>query len=321
MTNTKDAALEALSATFVTVTAPMLRLISKCHRTMPRVRDSMDRAQIQIRGTDYYEPTYPLSHLPAKLGLERYLPGIDFNEAAQLEMLSKCVWRDELRAMPRKMDGQTTFGFEGGQYGYGDADMLYNFIRLYKPARIVEIGCGQSTLMAQLAIAANIRDDAAYDCLHICIEPYEMPWLETIGGVTVVRERVETCDPEVFAALGENDILFIDSSHIIRPYGDVLKEFHEIVPAVAPGVFVHVHDMLTPRDYPERWLREDRRLWNEQYLVESFLAYNSAFEVACMTNWLKHNHFAALSAACGFVDEQPNCEPGAFWFRRKVKAG
>lgn len=260
-----------------------------------------------------------MEHLPAVLGEERPLPGVDFNEAGQLDFLGRCVWSEELRRIPVKKTSPTSFGYDNGAFGDGDADMLYNFIRLFRPSRIVEVGSGNSTLMARLAVEANRRDDPAYACRHVCIEPYEMPWLEAIG-VEVVRERVEHADPALFAALGENDILFIDSSHVIRPFGDVLKEFHEIVPTLAKGVLVHVHDVHTPRDYPAPWLREERRLWNEAYLLESFLAFNSDFEIISMVNWLKHNHFAKLAAVCGHMKDFPDCEPGSFWFRRKQKS-
>jgi hypothetical protein len=286
---------------------------------MPRYRAAADRAGFQIRSLNYYEPTYALHHLPVNLRLERPLPGIDLNEAVQVDLLSRCVWAEELRAIPRRKTGPTAFGYDELAYSYGDADMLYNFIRLFRPARIVEIGSGQSTLMAQLAILANRQADPDYACCHICIEPYEMPWLESIG-VEVVRERVEKVDPSYFRMLCENDILFIDSSHVIRPFGDVLKEFQEIVPQVAPGVLVHVHDVFTPRDYPEKWLREERRLWNEQYLLEAFLAFNGEFEVLAAVNWLKHSHFGALAQACGYLRERPEVEPGAFWFRRRLES-
>ena len=193
-----------------------------------------------------------------------------------------------------------------------DAAALYTMLATTGPARYVEIGSGNSTLMALKAIAANRAGDAAYTCDVTCIEPYEMPWLETTG-VTVVRERVETVALARFADLRENDILFIDSSHVIRPYGDVLREFQDILPSLASGVLVHVHDIFSPRDYPEVWLRAERRLWNEQYLLEAFLAFNSRFSVLCANNWLKHNHWDAFSRACP-VTTQAN-EPGSFWMR------
>lgn len=135
--------------------------------------------------------------------------------------------------------------------------------------------------------------------------------------MTLIRERVETLDQAIFTSLEPGDILFIDSSHVIRPYGDVLYEFAEIVPALPPGVWVHVHDIFTPRDYPEKWLRAERRLWNEQYLLEAFLAFNSRVEVKCALNWLKHHHFDELSEACPMIAQHPKHEPGAFWFRIK----
>jgi hypothetical protein len=310
---------DRLAAALARTGAPFFRFLAHNHRTMPRYREAADQAGFQVRSVHYYEPTYPLTHLPADLTSERSLPGLDFNESFQLELLRGCVWREELRTIPLVRTRDTEFAFESQAYGVGDADMLYNVIRLFRPGKLLEIGSGDSTLMAQLAIAANRQSDPAYSCEHICIEPYEMPWLESIG-VNVVRERVENLRSDMFASLRENDILFIDSSHVIRPYGDVLKEYHEIVPRLAPGVIVHVHDIFTPRDYPARWLREERRLWNEQYLLEAFLAFNNAFEIMAAVNWLKHSHFEALAQACGFLRELPEAEPGAFWFRRKLPA-
>jgi hypothetical protein len=87
-------------------------------------------------------------------------------------------------------------------------------IRLKKPKRIIEIGSGHSTKIAQIAISKNSELNQNYTCNHICIEPYEMPWLEKLK-VNVIREKVE--DLDFFNILEKDDILFIDSSHIIRP--------------------------------------------------------------------------------------------------------
>ena len=70
------------------------------------------------------------------------------------------------------------------------------------------------------------------------------------------------------------DILFIGSSHVIRPQGDVLFEYLELLPTLKRGVIVHVHDIFSPRDYPQSWLLDEVRLWNEQYLLEAFLTDN-----------------------------------------------
>jgi len=297
------------------IAAPGLRFIARHRASLPRFQRFADAAGFQIRTSHYYEPTYRESDLPADTNVERSLPAIDLGEAGQLALLRECRFADELRAIPLEQANPTEFGYRNPSYSFGDAEMLYNIIRLKRPSRIIEIGSGHSTLMAQHAIAANRRHDASYGCEHVCIEPYEMPWLERTG-VTVLRERVEKLDLALFDTLGKDDILFIDSSHVIRPWGDVLKEIHEIIPRLASGVIIHVHDIFTPRDYPEPWLRTERRLWNEQYLLEAFLAFNRAFEVLSALNWLKHNHFDALAAACPMLAEHPDAEPGAFWFRR-----
>lgn len=246
------------------------------------------------------------------------MPGVDLNADAQLALLSQFRFQDELRAIPLEKSSPDRFGYRNNMYSFGDAEILYSMIRLKRPKRIIEVGSGNSTLMARLALEANAREMPGYGCTHICIEPYEMPWLERLG-VTVLRQRVEQVDLEFFDTLAADDILFIDSSHVIRPFGDVLREFQEIVPRLAPGVLVHVDDVFTPRDYPDHWLRRERRLWNEQYLLESFLAFNSDFEVLCAGNWLKHNHPEAFLHACPMMKHDPAQEPGNFWFRRRAR--
>jgi predicted O-methyltransferase YrrM len=306
------ALFDLVAVGFAIVFGPLLRTIARSRMGLPRFQAHADRAGFQLRGPHYYEPTYAEEHLPADTTGERLLPGVDLNAAAQLALLARFAYADELRAFPQAKPSPAEFGYVNQMFGPGDAEIYYSIIRTFRPRRIVEIGSGNSTLMALQAIAANRVDDATYRCDVTCIEPYEMPWLESTG-VTVVRERVETVALSRFADLAANDILFIDSSHVIRPYGDVLREFQEILPSLAPGVLVHVHDVFTPRDYPDAWLRAERRLWNEQYLLEAFLAFNTRFAVLCANNWLKHNHWDAFSRACPMTT--PDYEPGSFWMQ------
>lgn len=310
-------AKENIALMFVYATSPVLRQIARHREGMPRFQRYIDGAGFQIRSDHYYEPTYSENDLPSDTSVERRLPGLDLNESGQLELISSLAFGDELKSIPLEKPSEAEFGYHNETYGFGDAEVHYSLIRLKKPKRIVEIGSGNSTLMAGLAVKANQRDDPDYVCERICVEPYEMAWLESTG-VTVIRQRVETIDLSVFQALEADDMLFIDSSHVIRPWGDVLREFQEIVPSLNPGVLVHVHDVFTPRDYPEAWLRDRRRLWNEQYLLESFLAFNFQFEVVCALNWLKHHHWDAISRACPMLGNHPTANPGAFWFRRKL---
>lgn len=318
-----ESSMRALAVTLIDVAVgicsfligPVVKVIAKLRPQLPRFQSTSDRFGFQLRTTHYYEPTYRAADLQEAPVVERNLPAIDLNIALQLELLERCRFTGELQEIPIDVPRLGRFGFQNGNYSFGDAEMLYNIIRLIRPSRIVEIGSGMSTLIARLAIDVNAQEGFQPPD-HVCIEPYEAPWLES-AGVTVRRERVEDAELALFEHLGTDDILFIDSSHVIRPNGDVLREYLEILPRIAPGVWIHVHDVFTPRDYPATWVREERRLWNEQYLLEAFLSHNSDFEVVCALNWLHHNHRAELAAACPMLGAHPLAEPGAFWIRRR----
>ena len=101
-----------------------------------------------------------------------------------------------------------------------------------------------------------------------------------------------------FQQLKSNDLLFIDSSHIIRPQGDVLFEYLELLPTLKPGVLIHVHDIFTPRDYPDEWVYKNHCLWNEQYLLEALISFNSGFRIIGALNYLAHNYRNEFAGKC-----------------------
>lgn len=264
----------------------------------------------------YYEPLFNPAHLRKPLSEDRVLRGIDWNVAEQLNLLRRFRFNEELVGFPVTPQDNHDFFYGNGAFESGDAEFLYNVIRLFKPRRIIEIGSGQSTLLATRAVTANMGEDPDYQCDHVCIEPYEAPWLDRLN-VTVVREPVELIDTSLFRQLDKNDILFIDSSHIIRPQGDVLSEYLEILPILKAGVLIHIHDIFTPKDYLEEWIFSEVRFWNEQYLLEAFLSYNSEFKIIGALNFLKHHYPHELTAACPVLRFQlESREPGSFWLRR-----
>lgn len=196
----------------------------------------------------YFEPMFNPKNLRYSLKKDRTLQGIDFNIEEQLRILDRFHFNDELEVIPLEKGKNTKFFYHNGSFGPGDAEYLYSIIRLYKPKKIVEVGSGNSTLMVINAVNENKRENVNYKCEHICIEPYEKHWLEQMG-IKVIRERVEKIDKNIFSQLDINDILFIDSSHMIRPQGDVLFECFEVLPILKPGIFIHIHDIFTPKDY------------------------------------------------------------------------
>jgi hypothetical protein len=169
--------------------------------------------------------------------------------------------------------------------------------------------------MARHAIEKNKQENTSYQCDHICIEPYEMPWLEKTG-VTVMRKLVEDIDVNFFKSCGKNDILFIDSSHIIRPQGDVLFEFLEILPTLNPGVVIHVHDIFSPKDYTKKHIVEEVLFWNEQYILEAFLSCNDQFSIIGALNYLKSNHRDEIMLRLPLLKSNPDHVPGSFWMRK-----
>lgn len=186
-------------------------------------------------------------------------------------------------------------------------------IRLKKPKHIFEIGSGNSTLLARYAIKKNKEENSKYHCKHVCIEPYEMPWLEK-SGISVFREKVENVQISFFSELKENDILFIDSSHIIRPQGDVLFEYLELLPTLNKGVIIHIHDIFSPRNYLSQWLDLDVKFWNEQYLLEAFLSNNNDWKILGALNYLHHDYYEKLKKTCPFLT--PEREPGSFYIQK-----
>jgi predicted O-methyltransferase YrrM len=264
----------------------------------------------------YYEPLFDDRQLKRPLDRDRRLPGIRWNDQEQLALLDQFHYQQELAAMPfDKPEGEFTFYYGNPSLGPADAEVLYCMIRHFRPRRIIEIGSGYSTLMVREAIAANRSEAPAYACEHVCIEPYEMPWLEKTG-VEVVRRLVEDVDPAIFGKLEKNDILFIDSSHVIRPQGDVLFEFLEILPTLNPGVIVHVHDIFTPRDYTKRHLVDEVIFWNEQYILEAFLSCNDRFRVLAALSYLKNHYPDRMMGKLPLLKQHSDHVPGSFWMVR-----
>lgn len=259
----------------------------------------------------YYEPQLVYSK---SFDAEKKRPlHLDFKLEKQLAMLSSLQHGEEMKTFPLDGDPQgDKFYIHNPSFGPGDCDLYYLLVRNLKPRRIIEVGSGFSTLICKEAIEKNLAEGVHTEL--ICIEPFEKPWLEKQTGIRVLRESVEKISLDVFDSLEENDILFIDSSHIIRPENDVLFEYLEILPRLKKGVVIHVHDIFSPRHYRKEWLQEEFRFWNEQYLLEAFLYYNDHFEILFAANHLKKDAFDKTKETLTTIHIQD--EPASFWMRK-----
>ena len=260
----------------------------------------------------YYQPIPRLQDLPERTWLRDPMAGIDFNIQGQLSVLRKLNYQQELSAFAvNDPGGKTNFFYNNSTFGPGDAEIYYSMIRHFRPKRIIEIGGGYSTLVAHLAIIANGEATE-----HICVEPYEQTWLEKVGLTQIIRSRVETLPLDLFSRLGQNDILFIDSSHVMRTGGDVWFEYLQVLPTLNLGVLVHVHDIFLPYPYPKEWLSVRRLYWTEQYLLQAILQNNSSFEVLLALHFLCKDFQPDVARVCPIYATQPWRNPGSFWMRR-----
>lgn len=310
---------DAILAPFTVLSSVLLKRIRVLGvDRMPTSRKIFETVGVFPIQDHYYEPMFNPASLTESLRKDRYLPGVDLNIQEQLDVLGQFDFNNELEQFPTRKQKGVGFYYHNGFFGSGDAEYLYNVIRLYRPSRLVEVGSGFSTLIAREAIKKNSEADPRYACEHICIEPYENEWLGKLG-LKVIRDPVQNVDRSLFKRLEGDDILFIDSSHMIRPQGDVLFEYLSVLPLLNPGVLVHIHDIFTPKDYPNEWILDDVRFWNEQYLLEAFLSFNDRFKVVGALNFLAHNYQTKLAAKCPvYRMEAFYREPGSFWIRRTV---
>lgn len=211
----------------------------------------------------------------------------------------------------------TQFYVRNGAFGLVSAIVLHAIVRHFRPHTIIEVGSGMSTLVSARAAAMNQRD--GYPVAVIAIEPNPSPVLQRgVPGVTeLVRKPVQDIGADYFKRLAENDILFIDSSHVVRTGSDVNFLYLEVLPRLARGVLVHVHDIFFPAEYPKDWIVHSRRFWSEQYLLQAFLAHNNAWEVLWSESYMRAKHPSELEAVfpgrLGFDD---NFNSSSFWMRR-----
>jgi predicted O-methyltransferase YrrM len=194
--------------------------------------------------------------------------------------------------------------------------MLHGVVRGLRPRRIVELGSGQSTLIMAAAAERNRAEGAETELRTF--DPFPTvarPGLPGLASLEAVRAQDVPLD--VFTSLQDGDVLFVDTTHTVKVDSDVNRIVLDVLPALAPGVLVHVHDIFTPRDYPRQWAVEEVRMWNEQYLLEAFLSGNESFEIIAALNYLAHHHPDALGRVCPIFASEPGHEPGSFWMRRR----
>jgi hypothetical protein len=246
-------------------------------------------------------------------GTSKKTPGIELNDHEQLELLKR--FSDFYREMPfqaEKQEGMRYY-FENPAYSYSDAILLHCMIRHLKPNRIIEVGSGFSSCM--ILDTNDLFFDSSISTTFI--EPYPELLMSLLGDpdqdrVNIIPSRLQDVDLSKFDELEENDILFIDSTHVSKINSDVNRIFFDVLPRLSSGVHIHFHDIFFPFEYPKEWLLEGRA-WNEAYMLKAFLQFNHAFRPVLMNTYMTNFHESF------FEENMPLClkNTGAsIWLKR-----
>jgi len=229
------------------------------------------------------------------LSEDRYV-GIALNANAQLELLRALgTFQHELPFLKAPPAGR--YRPDNHQFFETDAAVLYGMMRLKQPARVIEIGSGFSSAMMLDANDANAAEGKGARFTFIDPDLSRLrPLLRPGDGAQAIEGLVQDQPLSLFAELKAGDILFIDSSHVLKIGSDVNHLLATVLPALASGVIVHVHDIFHNFEYPKPWL-DAGYPWNEAYTLRHFLMYNSAFSILLFNSWLAHRHGEALFAA------------------------
>ena len=246
------------------------------------------------------------------------LPGVDLHAEGQLRLMEEVLsaYQHECDYRQRSGDDPSEFYTQNGYFGYVSAAAMHSMIRHHRPQRIMEIGAGHSTRVIARAVDKNA--EAGVPAELIVVDPYlDCTILDGIQAISEFQAcRVEDMSLDRFTSLQDGDILSIDTSHAVRMGGDVVFLYLEVLPRLAPGVLVHIHDIFLPFNYPRQWL-EQRYFWNEQYLLHAFLVSNHAYDVL----WLQKYAESAFPEAYartfgGRTGRDENFDSYSCWLRR-----
>lgn len=243
------------------------------------------------------------------------ITGIDLREGKQWELLQAFkTYYDEMPHHQQNKTNKSEFRYiwDNPSYSPSDAIATFGMMRHFRPKKIIEVGCGNSSC---LMLDTNDRFfDGKID--FTLVEPYpeflsSVLWPNDPEAITIIPEKAQDVPVSVFESLEENDILFIDSSHVSKAGSDVNYLYLDVLPRIKPGVLIHIHDIFYPFEYPQDWL-EQGRFWNEQYLLRALLTNNPAFEVLLFTTQAVTNHNRWIAENMPRFNEIG----GSIWLRR-----
>lgn len=308
----------------------MNHLIKSIFRRLPIVKElesEVEKLQIELNENKLFVPQghfySPIPSLKEVLrrkesifdkDLEPYL-GLNLNVQEQIDWLENLFLFYDFIPFKSCKEANLRYYFENEYFGYCDGIVLYTVLRFFKPKNIIEVGSGFSS-----ALMLDINDlffEQKMNFLFIEPFPDRLKSLLTEKdkfNVKIEESFVQDINIEVFNKLNENDILFIDSSHISKIGSDVNHLFFNILPKLKKGVLIHIHDIFTPFEYPFEWM-EQGRAWNECYLLRAFLQYNESFKIVFFNSYIQKHQKGFLNKSVPNILKDSG---GSIWLK-KVK--
>jgi predicted O-methyltransferase YrrM len=255
------------------------------NRQQPRV------SQSAIANSDFgaYPPGHYYSPIPNKAEI---LEQIDNSQKKEVELLDINLNREEQLQnlevfqtfypdLPfiEEQNSELRYYFSQNWFCYADAIFLYSFLRQTKPKRIIEVGSGFSSAV----ILDTVEKFFTHRPEITFIEPYpdrlkSLLKPEDLKNCKILESSVQKVPLDCFTSLEAGDLLFIDSSHVVKYGSDLQFLLFEILPRSPVGIFVHFHDIFYPFEYPIDWIKQGR-YWNEGYFIRAFLAYNQDWKI------------------------------------------
>jgi len=271
----------------------MKKILKKIFEQLPPVKKLIEERDAYIK---FAPPGHFYSPIPSiedvnniNCGkLPEFIPGIELNSDKQLKLLDEFYkYYIELPFTDNK-SSKLRYFYLNPSYSYSDAIILHCMIRHLKPKMLIEVGSGYSSCVTldtnEIFFDNKIRCkfiDPYPDLLKSLIKPEDNAKIEIIG------KKLQEVPLEVFKELKAQDILFIDSTHVSKLNSDVNYLIHEIFPILNSGVYIHIHDVVYPFEYPKEWFLEGRA-WNEQYILRAFLVFNQKFEIVFFNTYVEY---------------------------------
>jgi hypothetical protein len=282
----------------------------KDETTKRKLFESAQEYGVHVLPVSFYSPVPNTKEIPPEIWEHRYdrTPAFQFNAQAQLSLLDRLSkWAPEMVDTPQNSNSE--YSWSSSYFPPLDAIIYYSIIREFKPRMIIEVGGGDSTMVAVKAALRNGFTRVK------CIEPYPREiLLQDIPIMELITKPVQQIPFSEFEALEPNDILFYDGTHVSKCGSDVNYIVLDVLPRLKPGVLIHIHDILLPWDYSKWCIMEMQWFWNEIYLVLAFLLFNDSFEVLIANHYLANEYRSHLRRTFPWA---PSVGGGSLWLQRR----